>query len=255
MTESGLVAQQLPRNSPPQRTTAKEPQYATQAELLELVAGIDATGKRSLVGLTGPPGSGKSTLAAELAESLCSLPPVVPMDGFHLAQEVIEVKGLADRRGSPETFDSWGFVHLLTQIAGTADDSVVYAPRFDRSIEAPVAGAIPVRPADELVIVEGNYLLLDESPWAQIRPALYLCAYLELEDETRIRRLIERHVRHGKPRPEAERFVRDSDEKNAQLVKSGRSRADFIVRPGCDEAMRLSRHHLHVGVPDTGDCR
>ena len=226
------MAQQPPKNSPPQRNTAKEPQYVAQAELLELVVGIHATGKRSLVGLTGPPGSGKSTLAAELAASLCFLPPVVTMDGFHLAQAVIEAKGLADRKGSPETFDSWGFVDLLTRIARPADDSVVYAPRFDRSIEEPVAGAIPVRPTDGLVIIEGNYLLLEEPPWAQIRPALHLCAYLELEDVTRIRRLIERHVRHGKPRPEAERFVRDSDEKNAQLIKSGRSRADLIVRPG-----------------------
>ena len=232
MTENGLMAQEPPSNSPPQRTTANEPQYATQAELLEFVASTSATGKRFLVGLTGPPGSGKSTLAAELAESLCSLPPIVPMDGFHLAQAVIEAKGLADSKGSPETFDSWGFVHLLNQIARPGDNGVVYAPSFDRSIEEPVADAISIEPTDELVIVEGNYLLLDEPPWAQIRPVLHLCAYLELDDATRIRRLIERHVRHGKPWPEAERFVRDSDEKNAQLIKSGRSRADFIVHPG-----------------------
>ena len=232
MTQNGLMAQQPSSNNPPQRRTANKPQYATQAELLEFVASIRATGKRFLVGLTGPPGSGKSTLAAELAESLCSSPPIVPMDGFHLAHAVIEAKGLADRKGSPETFDSWGFVHLLNQIARPADNSVVYAPSFDRSIEEPVADAIPIEPTDELVIVEGNYLLLDEPPWAQIRPVLHLCAYLELDDATRIRRLIERHVRHGKSRPEAERFVRDSDEKNAQLIKSGRSRADFIIRPG-----------------------
>ena len=232
MTQNGLMAQRPPSKGPPQRTTANGPQYATQAELLEFVGGIRARGKRFLVGLTGPPGSGKSTLAAELAESLCSSPPIVPMDGFHLAHAVIEAKGLADRKGSPETFDSWGFVHLLNQIARPADNSVVYAPSFDRSIEEPVANAIPIRPSDELVIVEGNYLLLDEPPWAQIRPALYLCAYLEIDDAIRIRRLIERHVRHGKPRPVAERFVRDSDEKNAQLIKSGRSRADFIVHPG-----------------------
>lgn len=232
MTENGLMAQQPPSNSTPPGITAKEPQHTTQAELLEFVAGIHTTGKRFLVGLTGPPGSGKSTLAAELADSLCSLPPVVPMDGFHLAQAVIEAKGLADRKGSPETFDSSGFVHLLNRIARPADEGVVYAPRFDRSIEEPVADAIRIEPTDELVIVEGNYLLLDEPPWAQIRPVLHLCAYLELDDATRIRRLIERHVRHGKPRPVAERFVRNSDEKNAQLIKSGRSRADFIVRPG-----------------------
>lgn len=231
MTDHGLIARQPPSSSPLQRATTKEPQLATQAELLDLVAGIDDTGKRLLVGLTGPPGSGKSTLAAELAQSLCSLPPVVPMDGFHLPQAVIDAKGLADRKGSPETFDPLGFVNLLTQIASPAD-CVVCAPKFDRRIEEPVAGAIPVKPADRLVITEGNYLLLDGSPWDRIRPILDLCAYLETDDETRVRRLIERHVRYGKSRPEAERFVRDSDEKNAHLVKSGRSRADFIVHPG-----------------------
>ena len=151
------------------------------------------------------------------------------MDGFHLAQAVIDQKGRGNRKGSPETFDAWGFVSLVERLANPAGSGVVYAPKFDRSVEEPIAGAIPVRPADGLVIVEGNYLLLDESPWAQIRPALDLCAYLELDDETRVRRLVDRHVRHGKPRREAERFVRYSDEKNARLIKATRGRADFVV--------------------------
>ena len=194
------------------------------------MAGIRAAERWGLVGLTGPPGSGKSSLAARLAGSLRPSPPVVAMDGFHLAQAVIEQKGLGDRKGSPETFDSRGFVNLVERLASPADDGVVYAPKFDRSIEEPIAGAIAVRPADGLVIVEGNYLLLDEPPWTQIRPALDLCAYLEIEDATRIRRLVDRHVRYGQPRLEAERFVHSSDEKNAQLIKATRNRADFIVR-------------------------
>ena len=156
------------------------------------------------------------------------MPPVVPMDGFHFPQAVIDAKGLADRKGSPETFDAWGFVNLVTRLANPPA-GVVDAPRFDRSIEEPVAGAIPVRPADRLVITEGNYLLLEESPWDRIRPALDLCAYLELDDATRVRRLVERHVRFGRPRPEAERFVRDSDERNAELVKATRRHADVVV--------------------------
>ena len=207
-----------------------EPECITQVELLELAGGIRAAARRCLIGLAGPPGSGKSTLAAHLAGSLCPSPPVVPMDGFHLAQAVIDGLGLTDRKGSPETFDSWGFVSLVERLASPADDGVVYAPKFDRSIEEPIAGAIPVRPAEGLVIVEGNYLLLDESPWTQIRPALDLCAYLEVEDATRIRRLVDRHARYGKPRLEAERFVRDSDEKNTNLIKATRDRADYIVR-------------------------
>ena len=204
--------------------------WITRAELLGLAAGIRAAGTRCLVGLTGPPGSGKSTLAGDLTGSLRPSPPLVPMDGYHLAQAVIDQKGLGDRKGSPETFDSWGFVNLVERLASPAGDGVVYAPKFDRSIEEPIAGAIAVRPADGLVIIEGNYLLLDESPWAQIRPALDLCAYLEIEDATRTGRLVDRHVRYGKPRREAERFVRDSDERNTQLIKATRKRADYIVR-------------------------
>ena len=207
-----------------------EPECITRAELLEFAVGIHATERRCLMGLTGPPGSGKSTLAAHVAGSLCPSPPVVAMDGFHLAQAVIDQKGLGDRKGSPETFDPWGFVNLVERLASPAGGGVVYAPKFDRSVEEPIAGAIPVGPADGLVIVEGNYLLLDESPWTQIRPALDLCAYLEIEDATRIRRLVDRHMRYGKSRLEAERFVHSSDEKNTQLIKASRNRADFIVR-------------------------
>lgn len=209
---------------------AAEPGRITPAELLEIAAGIHDAGKRHLIGLTGPPGSGKSTLAAHLAGSVHPSPPIVAMDGFHLAQVLIDQKGLADRKGSPETFDPWGFATLVTRLARQVDDAVVYAPKFDRSIEEPIAGAIPVGPAGGLVIVEGNYLLLDEAPWDRIRPALDLCVYLELDDETRIRRLVDRHVRYGRTRPEAERFVRDSDERNAQLIETTRDGADFIVR-------------------------
>lgn len=105
-------------------------------------------------------------------------------------------------------------------------------PAVREEEEEPIAGAIAVRPDDGLVIVEGNYLLLKEPPWDRIRPALDLCAYLELDDATRVRRLLERHMRYGKSRSEAERFVRHSDEKNARLTKTTRHRADLIVRPG-----------------------
>ncbi len=211
-------------------SVVEEPDRVTRAELLEIARGIHAGGRRSLIGLTGPPGAGKTTFAERLAELLFPAPPVVPMDGFHLPQEVIEKKMLTDRKGSPETFDPWGFVDLLTRLAGPADGGVVYAPKFDRDIEEPIAGAIRVGPSDGLVIVEGNYLLFGEAPWARIRPALDLCAYLELSDATRRSRLVDRHVRYGKPRLEAERFVRDSDEKNAQLVKATRKSADVVVR-------------------------
>ena len=182
------------------------------------------------MGIVGAPGAGKSTLAEHLAASLRPSPPVVAMDGFHLAQAVIDAKGLTGRKGAPETFDAWGFANLISRLARPEDDVVVYAPRFDRSIEEPVAGSVAARPDDALVIVEGNYLALKESPWDQIRAALDVCMYLELDDETRRRHLVERHMRHGKTSSQAEQFAFGSDENNARLVAATRVRADFIVR-------------------------
>ncbi len=212
--------------------TGREGRRVTPAEFAELAGGLRETGQRQAVGITGPPGAGKSTLASYLAQSLSQALPVVPMDGFHLAQDVIERNGLADRKGAPDTFDAWGFVHLVERIARPADDAVVYAPRYDRSIEEPVAGAIPVSPSDGLVIVEGNYLLLASQPWVQLRDLLDLCAYVELSDATRRQRLIDRHVRFGKPLAVATEFVHNSDEKNAELVEASKAQADLIVEAG-----------------------
>ncbi|WP_419921229.1 nucleoside/nucleotide kinase family protein [Candidatus Poriferisodalis sp.] len=208
----------------------REGRRVAPAEFAELAGGLRETGQRQVVGITGPPGAGKSTLASYLARSLSPAPPVVPMDGFHLAQDVIEQNGLADRKGAPDTFDAWGFVNLVARIARPTDDAVVYAPRYDRSIEEPVAGAIPISPSNGLVIVEGNYLLLASQPWAQLNDLLDLCGYVELDDEIRRRRLIDRHVHFGKAPQAAESFVYSSDDKNAELVEATKSRASAVVQ-------------------------
>ncbi len=152
------------------------------------------------------------------------------MDGFHLAQDIIEQNGLVGRKGSPETFDAWGFVKLVQRIARPADDSVVYAPRYDHNVGEPIAGAIPIFPTDGLVIVEGNYLLLASQPWAQLSDLLKLCGYVELDDAIRRWRLIDRHVQFGKAPQAAKSFVHSSDEKNAELVETTKPRASFVVQ-------------------------
>jgi len=185
--------------------------------------------QRRIIGITGCPGSGKSTIAARMATSSPHDTVVVPMDGFHLAQAELERLGRADRKGAPDTFDPAGYVALLTRVRDVAR-GIVYAPAFDRHLEEPIAGAIAIEPHHTIVITEGNYLLVDHGGWEGVRPLLDECRYVECDDDARVRRLIERHVEHGRSRSEASAWVSDIDEPNARLISATRSLADLVVR-------------------------
>ncbi|ARF76031.1 nucleoside/nucleotide kinase family protein [Kitasatospora albolonga] len=188
------------------------------------------TGRRRVLGIAGPPGAGKSTLAERLAGALDGRAVLVPMDGFHLASAELDRLGRADRKGAPDTFDAPGYAALLRRLRDPDPVHPVYAPAFDRALEEPVAGALAVAPDVPLVITEGNYLLLDQGPWAQVRGLLDEVWFLDLDPAVRVRRLVERHVRYGKPPAYARAWVERSDEANARLVERGRGRADAVVR-------------------------
>ncbi|MFF2730997.1 nucleoside/nucleotide kinase family protein [Streptomyces sp. NPDC058008] len=202
------------------------------AALTDRAHRLAADGRRRVLGIAGAPGAGKSTLAARITEGLQGRAVLVPMDGFHLAGAELERLGRADRKGAPDTFDAAGYVALLRRLRHPEGQEPVYAPAFDRALEEPVAGSVRV-PADvPLVVTEGNYLLLDEGPWAPVRGLLDEAWFLDADPGLRVSRLVERHVRFGKPRPYAERWVAGSDERNVRLVERHRARADLVVRLG-----------------------
>jgi pantothenate kinase len=189
----------------------------------ERSAGTD----RYLFGIAGPPGSGKSTLAEQLGADLGA--SVVPMDGFHLPNAVLRARGHLGKKGAPETFAAGDFVALVTELRSPG--LTVECPQFDRTLDEPVPGRIRVGPDDVVVIVEGNYLLLDRPPWSSLPGLFDSIGYLDVPAEVRRRRLVDRHVAFGKSQGHATEFVHRSDETNAALVEASRTRADLVVSP------------------------
>jgi pantothenate kinase len=210
--------------------------------LLDRARALVSDGRRAVLGIAGAPAAGKTTLAEELLVALGRTPPPglpagewvahVPMDGFHLADVELDRLGLRDRKGAPETFDHLGYAALLRRFHEDRDD-VVYAPGFERVIEQPIAGSIPVFRSARLLISEGNYLLL----WESLRPLLTEVWYADLDPESRRRRLIDRHMRFGKPEPDAVSWATGTDERNAMLIAATRPAADLIV--GADLLHRI----------------
>ena len=197
------------------------------AEMVSRIAHGARSRPRYVFGLAGPPGSGKSTVAARLADALGAV--VVPMDGFHLDNTELDRLGLSGVKGAPETFDAAGFVRLVEQLTHTTEP--VRAPSFDRIADRTIARAITVGPDDRIVIVEGNYLLLDRAPWSALRALFDRTGYIDVDDATRVERLVARHVHHGRSLEDAREFVRKSDEANAPIIAATRPRADVLIDP------------------------
>lgn len=183
---------------------------------------------RRLLGIAGAPGAGKSTLARWYVARASEPAVHVPMDGFHLADVALERLGLRDRKGAPETFDAWGYAALLARLRA-APPHTVWTPAFERDLEQPLAGAVPVPPETALVVTEGNYLLLDRPEWRAVRAQLDEVWFVHTDDALRRARLIDRHVAFGKTPAVARAWVTRVDEPNARLVDAGGARADRVI--------------------------
>jgi pantothenate kinase len=183
---------------------------------------------RVVVGITGSPGAGKTTLALLLVAALGPDAVHLPMDGFHLANATLDRLGRHDRKGALDTFDGDGFVALLRRLREERDRTV-YAPSFHREVDEPVAGEIAVDPEHAVVLVEGNYLLVPEEPWARVRDLLDEAWFCSTGAGERERRLVDRHTRHGRTVEAATAWATEVDGRNALLVESTRSRADVVV--------------------------
>lgn len=201
---------------------------------VELAARIrEAAGnrKRFLIGIAGPPGSGKSTLAEKVSAALQALgerSTVVPMDGFHFDDAVLDRLGLRARKGSPPTFDCAGFEVLLKRLR--AREPEVAIPVFDRSMELARAGAELIEAETRFLVVEGNYLLLDSEPWSRLKSLFDLTVFIDVPIDELDRRLVARWDFYGRPRDEARRWIDSNDIPNIRTVIDHSVKADITIR-------------------------
>jgi len=196
-------------------------------ELAHRLAALLDAERPVILGITGPPGAGKSTLAASVVAAFQDA-VYVPMDGFHLADAELERLGRRDRKGAIDTFDGHGYLALLQRIRAHTGE-IVYAPAFDRDIEQPIAGSLPVFPEARLVVTEGNYLLDDDEPWPAVRNLLTQVWFIDIPWGVRHHRLVSRHTRFGKTPDDAEAWVRTVDELNAERIERVKHKADLVV--------------------------
>jgi len=184
---------------------------------------------RTILGIVGPPGSGKSTFAEHL---LSRFDPgeavIVPMDGFHLAQSIIDGTPLRERKGAPDTFDVGGYVALLRRLRVNVEP-VIYAPAYRRGLEEPIAASIAIERSVRLVITEGNYLLADLPQWRDVLPILDDAWFVDTPDALRVPQLIRRHIDFGMDPAAAERWANGPDAETARTVASTRHRATRVI--------------------------
>jgi pantothenate kinase len=149
------------------------------------------------------------------------------MDGFHFDDAVLNDRGLRPRKGAPETFDYAGFAALLKRIRAAEPEIAI--PVFDRSMELSRAGAAIVGSDVKFVLVEGNYLLLDEEPWSALAGLFDFSVFVDVQRPELERRLMERWRGHGKSDDDARAWIASNDLPNIERVLARRRNADLVV--------------------------
>lgn len=205
-----------------------------------LVKSERISGSRTIIGIAGPPASGKSTLAEAVVQSLNNAEPSVfpqaallPMDGYHLDNRILESRGLLARKGAPETFDANGFCDAVRRLSLATRES--FHPKFDRQMDLSIANAISIQPETPVVVVEGNYLLLESDPWSSLSEVFAATVFVSPPLEDLKDRLQQRWINHGLDPAAAMQRAVGNDLPNAELVLRESREADRCLNQNYTE--------------------
>lgn len=186
--------------------------------------------KRYIVAIAGPPGAGKSTFSQALLLMLKEKSiqaKIISMDGFHLDNSILADRNLLDRKGAPATFDIAGFIHLMNRLTNFEDDVVI--PEFDRNKDLSIAGSSIISTKDKVLIVEGNYLLIEEEPWTKLKKTWDQTIFINPGIDTLEQRLLNRWLRYGLDTQDAKKRMLSNDLPNARYVLEKSSDSDIQI--------------------------
>lgn len=198
-------------------------------ELIKVIKELPAS-QRKIIAVAGAPASGKSTIAEAICDKMNDIKPdcanILPMDGFHYDDTLLKSRGIHSLKGAPHTFDVLGFAHMLKRLVARDEDEVV-TPVFDRSIEIARAGANPISNDVEYIIVEGNYVLVEQTPWSELKPYFDLSVFVSVPVPILEQRLRQRWVDHGLDEAGIKRKLEEVDLPNGEYIRANSTRPDI----------------------------
>lgn len=201
-------------------------------ELIKVIKELPAS-RRKIIAVAGAPASGKSTIAEAICDKMNDIKPdcanILPMDGFHYDDTLLKARGTHSLKGAPHTFDVLGFAHMLKRLVARDEDEVV-TPVFDRSIEIARAGANPISKDVEYIIVEGNYVLVEQTPWSELKPYFDLSVFVSVPVPILEQRLRQRWIDHGLDEAGIKRKLEEVDLPNGKYIRTNSTRPDITFQ-------------------------